>query len=171
MTTKEELELVLQIMKKHDLPMSPILEYAIREKLEVHTSSEDKDSSPFTDFYKNEEKKDNYTLLFKGKKRKPTGLRIIHVDGTIRENRTSAETFCQTIKEIGIERIYALQIPMDGMTLITKGGNPNYPSAQHDAGNGYFVNVHSNTRTKKRQLEFIFKVFDLSWKVEIVEPK
>lgn len=39
MTTKEELELVLQIMKKHDLPMSPILEYAIQEKLDGHTSS------------------------------------------------------------------------------------------------------------------------------------
>ena len=34
MTTKEELELVLQIMKKHDLPMSPILEYAIKEKID-----------------------------------------------------------------------------------------------------------------------------------------
>lgn len=39
MTTKEELELVLQIIKKHDLPMSPILEYAIREKLDGNTSS------------------------------------------------------------------------------------------------------------------------------------
>lgn len=33
MTTQEELELLLQIMQKHDLPMSPILEYAINEKL------------------------------------------------------------------------------------------------------------------------------------------
>ena len=39
MTTKEDLELVLQIMKKHDLPMSPILEYAIQEKLDGNTSS------------------------------------------------------------------------------------------------------------------------------------
>ena len=34
MTEREELELVLQIMKKHDLPMSPILEYAIKEKMD-----------------------------------------------------------------------------------------------------------------------------------------
>ena len=34
MTTREELELVLQIMKKHDLPMSPFLEYAIKEKID-----------------------------------------------------------------------------------------------------------------------------------------
>lgn len=39
MTTKEELELVLQIMKKHDLPMSPILEYAIKEKIDGNKSS------------------------------------------------------------------------------------------------------------------------------------
>lgn len=39
MTTKEELELVLQIMKKHDLPMSPILEYAIKEKIDSNASS------------------------------------------------------------------------------------------------------------------------------------
>ena len=39
MTTKEELELVLQIMKKHDLPMSPILEYTIKEKIDGDKSS------------------------------------------------------------------------------------------------------------------------------------
>ena len=39
MTTKEELELVLQIMKKYDLPMSPILEYAIKEKIDGNVSS------------------------------------------------------------------------------------------------------------------------------------
>ena len=39
MTTKEELELVLQIMKKHNLPMSPILEYAIKEKIDGNASS------------------------------------------------------------------------------------------------------------------------------------
>lgn len=39
MTTKEELELVLQIMKKHDLPMSPILKYAIKEIMDDDKSS------------------------------------------------------------------------------------------------------------------------------------
>ena len=39
MTTKEELELVLQIMKKHDLPMSPILEYTIKEQIDGDKSS------------------------------------------------------------------------------------------------------------------------------------
>ena len=41
MTTTEELELLLQIMQKHDLPMSPILEYAIKEKLQGNTTAEE----------------------------------------------------------------------------------------------------------------------------------
>ena len=35
MTTQEELELLLQIMQKHDLPMSTILEFAVKEKLQA----------------------------------------------------------------------------------------------------------------------------------------
>lgn len=35
MTEREELELIIKLIGKYDLPLSPILEYAIREKMEV----------------------------------------------------------------------------------------------------------------------------------------
>ncbi len=54
MTTKEELELVLQIMKKHDLPMSPILEYAIKEKIDGNApSTTPVNSTPFKESVNN----------------------------------------------------------------------------------------------------------------------
>ena len=34
MTDAEELKHVLEVLKKFDLPISPILEYAIKEKIE-----------------------------------------------------------------------------------------------------------------------------------------
>lgn len=37
MTPKEELELILKLIKKYNLPLSPILEYAINEEKEKHT--------------------------------------------------------------------------------------------------------------------------------------
>lgn len=37
MTDKEELELVLRLINKHHLPLSPILEYAIRERIEAYS--------------------------------------------------------------------------------------------------------------------------------------
>ena len=44
-----------------------------------------------------------------------------------------------------------------------------YSFGQHEVGNGYYINVHSNTGTKKRQLEKIFKALGLCWEVKIVE--
>ena len=36
MTDKEELELILRLLKKHGLPLSPILEYSIQERLSLY---------------------------------------------------------------------------------------------------------------------------------------
>lgn len=40
MTTKEELELILKLIGKYNLPLSPILEYAVKEKMEEYTEEE-----------------------------------------------------------------------------------------------------------------------------------
>ena len=72
------------------------------------------------------------------------------------------------LKEIGAERVAELNIPLDGMNLVTLGGNPMYKASQVEVGGGYFVNTHSNTITKKRQLERIFRTLKMEWRVEIV---
>lgn len=40
MTTKEELELILELIGKYNLPLSPILEYAVKEKIEECSAEE-----------------------------------------------------------------------------------------------------------------------------------
>lgn len=166
----EELKHVLEVLNKFDLPVSPILEYAIKEKI-VQLSSDDESPvvMPVVEVQENSGMLEVSVKATTGTKKKPSVLRIIRADGTIIECEKAATAFCQAIKEVGVENVYSLKIPMDSMHLVTIGGNPQYPTAQHDVGNGYFVNVHSNTITKKRQLERIFKAFNLSWKVEIVE--
>ena len=101
-------------------------------------------------------------------KQKLYTLRVIRDNGTVIECEKAANTLCQVIKEVGVEKVYSLKIPLDGMYLVTKGGNPYYPSAQHDLGNGFFVNSHSDTHRKKRLLERIFTAFRINWKVEII---
>lgn len=172
MTAAEELQHVLEVLNKFDLPVSPILEYAIKEKIEQLSSE---DESPVVEPAVEVQEKDGLlevsVKLSSGTKKKPSGLRIVRGDGSIIECEKAANTLCQAIKEIGVEKVFSLNIPMDGMHLVTIGGNPQYPTAQHEVGNGYFVNVHSNTITKKRQLERIFNAYSLDWKVEIVESK
>ncbi len=170
MTDVEELKHVLEVLNKFDLPVSPILEYAIREKIEQLSSDDDSHVvMPVVEVQENDGMPEVSFKATTGAKKKPSVLRIIRTDGTIIECEKAAAAFCQAIKEVGVEKVYSLKIPMDSMHLVTIGGNPQYPTAQHNVGNGYFVNVHSNTLTKKRQLERIFKAFNLSWKVEIVE--
>ena len=55
MKEREELELILNLMRKYNLPLSPILEYAIKEKMEEfpETNTVDEEES-FTENNSNE---------------------------------------------------------------------------------------------------------------------
>ena len=168
MTDAEELKHVLEVLKKFDLPISPILEYAIKEKIEEFSPNGERSASvPVSEVLAEESVTETPTIKAVTAKKKPTSLRVTRANGTTIECLKAADTLCQTIQEIGTEKVFSLKIPMDGMYLVTMGGNPQYPSAQHDVGDGYFVNVHSNTNTKKRQLERIFSALNLNWKVEV----
>ena len=117
--------------------------------------------------YDTEKEPDVHVNEQSGTKRVST-IRIIRPDGSVIEEKKAAQTMSSAIREIGSQKVYDLKIPQDGMFLVTKGGNPNYKSAQYDVGNGLFVNTHSSTSTKKRQFEKIFSLLNLDWKVEIV---
>lgn len=173
MTDIEELQHLLEVMRKFDLPISPILEYAIKDKIESLSDGED----PLVT--QNVVKEDTPINIFKPKfmaieskerkKKKATTIRVIRADGSIIACEKAAHTISKVIKEIGGSRVYELKIPIDGMWLVTIGGNPKYPNGQYDIGDGYFVNTHSGTAEKKRQLEKIFSSLHMNWKVEIIE--
>ena len=115
MTTKEELELVLQIMKKHDLPMSSILEYAIKEKIHGDKSSSTlpRNSTPVKESV-NVVTNASYVEIFRnlstgvqnGKKLPHKAVLLLSIltlieNGTITENKihlnkTIANTFAST---------------------------------------------------------------------------
>ena len=151
MSKLDDLHTLQRLLKEFEFPVSPILEYAIKEKIDQLSSDDDSQiNMPIMDVQENH------------------GMMEVSVEAPVRIKK-KATKICVilVIKEIGVEKVYALKIPMDGMYLVTIGGNPQYPSAQHDVGGGYFVNVHSNTKTKKRQLERIFSALNLNWKVEV----
>ena len=168
MTDAEELKHVLEVLKKFDLPISPILEYAIKEKIEELLPNGERSAYvPVSEVYAKDDIVETPAIKAVSAKKKPSNLRVIRANGTTIECVKAADTLCQSIQEIGVEKVFLLKIPMDGMLLVTIGGNPQYPSAQHDVGDGYFVNVHSNTATKKRQLERICQALGIDWRIEI----
>ena len=168
MSKLDDLHTLQRLLKEFEFPVSPILEYAIKEKIDQLSSDDDSQiNMPIMDVQENHGMMEVSVEAPVRIKKKATNICVIRADGTTIVSEKAASTFCLVIKEIGVEKVYALKIPMDGMYLVTIGGNPQYPSAQHDVGGGYFVNVHSNTKTKKRQLERIFSALNLNWKVEV----
>ena len=196
-TRNEELTLLLEIMRKYDLPVSPILEFAIRSKMDdssgddliiQEVSSMESDTGlgqsseifhiekPFQ--YSNvmlEEKTEtDYRTRVSDttrKNRKKTILRVTRPDGSIIEDSKATVTLAMTILEIGVERVRSLNLSLDGMNLILIGENTLYPSQQYYLGDGYYLNTHSSTDRKKYHLEKMFKALRLDWKVEIVSSE
>lgn len=197
MTRNEELTLLLEIMRKYDLPVSPILEFAIRSKMDdssgddliipevssmesdiglVQSSEISHIEKPFQ--YSNvmlEEKTEtDYRTRVSDttrKNRKKTILRVTRPDGSMIQDSKATVTLAITIQEIGVERVWNLNLSLDGMNLILIGENTLYPSQQYYLGDGYYLNTHSSTDRKKYHLEKMFKALGLDWKVEIVSSE
>lgn len=158
-----DLYLMVQLLKDFEMPISPILEYAIKEKEEkLLQMGEVQNQNAIEDAFtpkRNVNSNVNYSTLSVRKE-----------DGTLIEGQTAAMVLCNTIKAIGIEKVRVLNISLDGMNLVSLGGNKLYPSAQYDLGNGYFVNTHSSNVAKKRQIERMINAYNLRWEVEIIKP-
>ena len=104
----------------------------------------------------------------KSLRKKNTVLRVIRPDGSIIEESKAAVTMGEAIKELGVFSVKNLGITHDNMNLIQVGGNLKYPGQQYYLGFNLYLNTHSCTERKKRQLEKIFNMLSVNWKVEIV---
>lgn len=197
MTRNEELTLLLEIMRKYDLPVSPILEFAIRSKMDdssgddliipevssmesdiglVQSSEISHIEKPFqhSNVTLEEKTETDYRTRVSDttrKNRKKTILRVTRPDGSMIEDSKATVTLAITIQEIGVERVRNLNLSLDGMNLILIGENTLYPSQQYYLGDGYYLNTHSSTDRKKYHLEKMFKALGLDWKVEIVSSE
>jgi hypothetical protein len=111
---------------------------------------------------------------------KPRGvassLKITLSQGKVFQEYNATETMCAAIKfaiEImGIDKVMqAIQnynIVCDGETLIKRGMH-NHPSANSiHIGNGYYVNTHMNTLTKKGKLDKLGDALGIHWTVSII---
>ena len=194
MPRNEELNLLLEIRRKYDLPVSTILEFAIRSKMddssgddliipEVSSMKSDTDLVQSSEIASMERPFQHSNVMLEDetemdyrtrvsdttrKNRKKTILRVTRPDGSMIEDSKATVTLAMTIQEIGVERVRSLNLSLDGMNLILIGENTLYPSQQYYLGGGYYLNTHSSTDRKKYHLEKMFKALGLDWKVEIV---
>lgn len=105
-----------------------------------------------------------------------SNLRISLPQGKVIQEYNATETMCAAIKfaiEImGIDKVMQTiqnyNIVCDGETLVKRGMH-NHPSANSiQIANGFYVNTHMNTITKKGKLDKLGNVLGLHWTVTII---
>lgn len=106
-----------------------------------------------------------YTIPSHTKSSKTT-LRVKFSDGKIISHRFAYDTLVDTIKNIGHEKVRALNIFCCGVPLVSSTKDDYY--AQHELTKNVLVMTHSSTKSKKEQLDEISKRLGLGLKVEIV---
>ncbi|WP_295070293.1 hypothetical protein [uncultured Fibrobacter sp.] len=105
-----------------------------------------------------------------------SNLRISLPQGNIIQEYNASETMCAAIKFVieimGIDKvqqaIQSYNIVCDGESLVKRGPHNHPDSNSKSIGNGYYVNTHMNTKTKKEKLEKLGNALGLHWTIFII---
>ena len=92
---------------------------------------------------------------------KPQKLRVIFPDGETLCFTSSKETFVQTLRRIGIDRLSAVDIMADGAPMITQTIIPKHQKYMEPLGDGWYVNIGGSTHTKYMRLKSISEKLNL----------
>lgn len=91
-------------------------------------------------------------------------LRVTFPDGRVICHSKAAETLFDVVEYIGFERVEQLQWSVSSQPFVSR--EP-YPRGQKEK-DGWYVTTHSNTESKKRQIERLSELFGLDLIVEMV---
>lgn len=180
MSKINDLQTVMRLLKEYELPISPILEYTIKEKIEqLSLNNENPVVKPLEEGNNKHTNRVAETLSIErprsGTKAKASALRVTFADGTVICERKAVDTLKKCIVKFGPERVAQLCLqPVDNIlqlnrvNLVTKKRDEMYANRQHEIGNGWLVFTCSNTPAKKRQIEAIAKALNIKVRVELV---
>ena len=100
------------------------------------------------------------------------GMRVTFLDGTVIWNQSAIDTFINTLRKIGLERIPIIGIEHSGYNLVSKIKRPLAPGRiwQHELDGWYIYSNISNSQ-KLDDLKRISDYYHLSLKIEEGKPK
>ena len=100
------------------------------------------------------------------------GLKVTFPDGTVIWRRAAIDTFIDTLRKIGFERVSQIGIVHSGYNVVSKKKRPTMPGRvwQHES-DGWFIYSNIGNDTKVDDLRIISNHFDLNLKIEEVKPE
>lgn len=107
----------------------------------------------------------------------PSDLRVFLSDGQIIQEYSATETMCSAIRyaidSVGIEKVLQAEhdysIVCDKEFLLKKGLHLYTKNGSRHIGDGYYLNTHMSTITKKQKLDRLGDALGLHWTVSVIE--
>ena len=100
------------------------------------------------------------------------GLKVTFPDGTVIWHTTSIDTFTQTIRKIGLEKVSKLNIFHSGYNLVSRKKRPaEYGVIWQHYVDGWYIYANIDNIKKIKDLGIISDSFHLKLKIEEVKPK
>ena len=99
------------------------------------------------------------------------GLRVTFPDGTMIWHQVAIDTFIETLRKIGLNRIPEVGIIHSGYNLVSKEKRPTKPGSiwQHES-DGWYIYSNTSNSVKINDLKEISKYFDLGLIIEEGKP-
>ena len=99
------------------------------------------------------------------------GLRVTFPDGTVIWHKAAINTFVETLRRIGLDRIPEVGIEHGGYNLVSKDKRPTVPGRvwQHEA-DGWYIYSNISNETKADDLKRISDYYKLKLKIEERKP-
>lgn len=104
----------------------------------------------------------------RGGKSPPKRLQVTFSDGPVVFEKTATATFIRCLRFIGFERVAELR-------TIRSHGHPLVSTRRNESGgmvhevDGYFIETHSDTDLKAKQLQRIGRALDIRMKIEMLD--
>lgn len=93
-------------------------------------------------------------------------IRVVFPDGTQIERRKVVDTFVETIKEIGIDKVKSLNIVINNVPLISSEKDKFYN--QYEVSDNCFIMTHTSTKSKISELDEISNRLKINLLIKII---
>jgi hypothetical protein len=94
-------------------------------------------------------------------------LRVL-IQGAELQNRNATDAFLAALRQMGLERVAALDIKLCGRPLVSRSEPP--PDRTYYRSGDWFVITHCSTREKKCLLEQVAEELGIDIRVSVIEP-
>ena len=102
------------------------------------------------------------------KKSPAQNLRITFPNGKVIENKKAVDSIIEFVQYVGVERVRKLGIIRCKIPLISNTVDKKYGSRQKQLGNGWMIMTCTSTESKKDDIIYISKAYNLNVKVELI---